>query len=1141
MAMETAMQNAYYKRMEKMREDGFFLPAQRSMAGNTRYLIVSNGGTGAEALFGVKKKLETVLDARELRERIRFLAIDTDKDTQHCTRQVRDPDGTSRTVEVDALTADEFCQLSGTAARMILNTDRNIDQWLNPKMRQTVAANPNMLTGTGASGIRQLGRLTLYPATTKATLASKLNAQIGALTNGNADPLKIFVLTGIAGGTGSGTVVDITYLIRSLITAAPGGLDQRTSVAGFVLLPPTGNRSGDPVAVEHGNRNGYAALKEINHFMTLPERGETYELIYGDGSRVKSREKIFDICYLLDGGTDQVSFADPRQKAIHVLAESMLDMITASQTVGTNKIQAVDSFMNDCHTMTTSMVSGKPVAHAPRDADYIYCALGHCEITIPTNEIKAYVGRQFFDKIYKMLQKCGNVEPEDVKTFVKNVISEGVSTGSAAKKAVEKQVNFKFNDWLSHKGGPYYVINLLYDVPRELQRLRGQARMFRPGHVSDEALSWIEQHCLTFNNSIFNVYTKALDAMKSLMESQYDMVVSAGLEGNTYSFLPRSLGRVQGDQVVIDYLDSLISKKNLGDLVNSLLREMLDNREKWTDLYNAGPSEAPTVMRAFWNDQLDRIIGSTLEDFLIKYYSQDPEACFSKENYGETLPYLQKAAQTIYKEMLSAQDGGAQPLLSLTGTGLTPMDFNAHTYLLVPSCAPNLLQELQNVARSAPEGSQVDVCESLSRDRISCYKQYTSVPAFKLQWVCNAEKDYEKGLRSEAGVGLHMSETPGGNLWRNFSNLLPCSSWPILPMVPQYENPRERQLADQAQSLFARANALGLISGVRSAAGTDNLQYTARILPEEDRPEDRLFQDLDRSLEGSTEQRELLSAIDQAVDLCASRLLARKTQAGDRWETAEDLVLQLKDLGLVFGQRPLWFTNSILTVGPADVRPEGWDEYVAGTMLRKMPSVMNELNGSVLVLDRVREKVDTLLKSRQLVTLLTQYLCCGLLTFRPDLSRWVYEGSGGVPVPMVQVVGPVAEACQYYGLFDYLREHRDRMYEDLKARYGEEAPLGGAPDSVDRMKRYMERAKALGTLLAPWNGPKTPVSPYGEALRAGGVDVDKVENFHRCLLKELQFAALGVFVPVVDTEPRAKSPALPEMPRQLETINTGEF
>lgn len=104
MQMNLSTKLEFDRRIAKMKEDGFFLPSVREMSGDTRYLIVSFGGTGADALFGVKKSFEEQLVRNDVAQRVRFLAIDTDATTQFKTKNIINPDGSRNTIQIDALT-----------------------------------------------------------------------------------------------------------------------------------------------------------------------------------------------------------------------------------------------------------------------------------------------------------------------------------------------------------------------------------------------------------------------------------------------------------------------------------------------------------------------------------------------------------------------------------------------------------------------------------------------------------------------------------------------------------------------------------------------------------------------------------------------------------------------------------------------------------------------------------------------------------------------------------------------------------------------------------------------------------------------------------------------------------------------------
>lgn len=1131
MPIDLAQKQVFATRIQEMKEDGFFLPTVRSMSGNTRYLIVSFGGTGADALFSVKKAFEEQLNANDLKNRVRFLAIDTDKETQTKTKEITNLDGSKSVIQVAALSGQQFYLLSGAAARQVYDKDPHVQEWINPKLVDMIRTDPTLLCGDGASGIRQLGRLTLYPAPTVTGLRARISALVGSLTNGNADPLKVFILSGIAGGTGSGTVIDLSYLIRNTIegmAGTVGGVNSpRVTYGGFILLPPTGT-SKNSHYVYRGNRNGYAALKEINNYMTLPERNETYSLTYGDGSTVVSKSKIFDVCYLMDGVRAGVAFDNARNVVTRVLSECILDMVSSNHsTDGVNKVQTVDSFMNDQSTTTRGMVSDQSTSQAMRDADYIYCALGHSEFAMPINEIKLYVAKVMFDRIYSVFRQCENVTDQDVDEFLKRVINRGVSGRNAVAASVNRELSEIFCKFDGVKGGPFYVINLLHDVPAGIGRL--QKKLFKP--CSKEQLNDINDACIFYNQEIFEVYTKVMDAMKELMGDQFNAVVTAGVNGIHYSFIPRCMGEMEKSENVIKYLQGLINPTTLMNMTNDMLKEMVDNREEWTALVKspdpAAGAKAAAAMRRFWNQKLDTIVNSTMEDFLIKYYSGNPKAYYDPRTDTTTRPFLVEAAEMIYKQMLSPAGGNAQAMAEFTPGGLTDDNFNGHTYLLVPKTCPHLQEALCDVAKvHATPGNAVQVCTSEGADRITCYKQYTSIPAFKLAWVCKAEKNYEQEIATAAGVGTHMSETVGGKLWKNFPNLLPMSTWPLVP-VPghDYSNSREKALADSASDMFRRAKALKLTTAKKDAAGTDNLVYDVRILPRAYRPDVNLFKAMELCPAGTELYKQRMEAIDAAAEKIAMNLFSMNPN----WTDASDLPAHLEKANVAFEQRQLHFSSSVLTVGPADEAPADWDEQMAACMLRKLPETMTDLNATLMVMDKLEALAKKSVKSQELVKVFAQYLATGMFSFNAATCAWQYVDKSGFTQNLVCTPTSMEDCAKYYLMFCAYRNNSDAIDAALKAKFLSVVPDMSDPETMAaRNKTFCEACSKLLGELAPWKMNPSPLKPYEAFAVAKGYQPEAIQNFYRAIIAELELDTMG-YIPIIkpdDTPAPAAGPDL---------------
>ena len=927
--------------INQIKEDGLFLPEKCSMASDTRYLIISTGGTGAAALLAVKKLFEAQLNEQDLKERIRFLAVDTDRSTQHVKKIVRNPDGTSVSIVEDALTDNQFFWLDNHIARqaVIPFPKPQAAKWLNPQLAEQIRWDTCCLDGTGARGTRQLGRLAMYPGITNYRLSHCISALAAELTNGNTCSLRVWILSGIAGGTGSGTLVDLTYLVRD---SMPAHLANRVQYGGFILLPPTG-RAQNLIEIQRVNCTGYAALKEINHFMTLKQRGDTYSFTDDNGRTVVSRQNLFDACYLFDGRTNTVSSCHPNEAALRVLSESLLDMVTSSQAVGGGMMIPVsDIFLRDMSAHTNQIISQHSVRIAPRDADYIYSSLSRCEFVMPTGAIKAYVARHLFERVYHVFTKVSQVQAQDAADFIAAVIANDASNPVQIQRSMTDKVQACFTDIHC---GPFYVVNLMSAVADEASRLMEQIRIFRPRMISNQALDCIRHHALSFNREIFETYTSALDGLRTLMEDQFNAVLPAEKGNNTYTFIPMSLGTMQNAESVERLLDKLIDHTNLQHLCDDLLQEMMHNGKAWITLTRPDPSganNAPAAIRKFWEDQLEKILDITLEDFLIKLFANDPNAHYDPSNPQAAAQYLNSAVKEIYHRMVVNVQ--AEPLVQLNLSGLMPTDFNCRTCLMVPKCAPNLRQALIAYAQTQPHS--VVICETTASDRISCCRQYSGIPAFQLRWVRDAEMDYERALLLHADRGLHLSETAEGIQWRDMPNLMPRSTWNTAGF--QYENPREWKLAEKARQLFDAAKSFGLVT-VSAFQGMP--LYQVETLSSQIRPDRNLLLRIYRGAPGSHAEQQLWAELAAAAKTCAQTLFE---QLGTR-QRPENLAQALASAGVAFAHQDLYFPARVNTPAPSDQIPD-WDALFAAMMLRRLPDTMLDLESTLMVMTKLYDK-----------------------------------------------------------------------------------------------------------------------------------------------------------------------------------------
>lgn len=1139
-------------RMLDIEQGGIFPEMKRSIIEGNSFLIISYGGTGGDALEVIKANLKRHLDPAEMERSVRLLAIDTDATAQHEEVPGMDGNGQPIVTKVERFTGREFFWLDNKPALQavdLYSSDRAMQGWINPKTVERIKADKNTVDGSGASGTRQLGRVLLYPQQTVSALQTRINALVNQLTNGNANRLRVMIITGISGGTGSGIVVDASYLIRHFISNMPGNMTNRTDYLGFLLLPPTG-KSNNPNDIMKGDRNGVAALKEIDHFMTIANRGEQF-VVNLQGQQIVSNCNIFTNCYLIDGVFTGYAVEDPRAKANEVVSDCILDMMT-SQPAANKKghTQAtVDSFMSDASTYAYQMVTRQSEHKAPRSANYVYCAIGHGKTLIPIDLMKAYVAKMVFDKIYGLYRRAENVQPDDAGVFLEEVKVRGFTPKApqAQINAVREAANRRFANL---KQGPYYTINLMKAVAQfctaEIQKIGGRILVSRAAKEAEIAqLVCIHDEALRLNNVIFDTYTRVLSEMGNYLRQQHGILCDSrkmrSYSGSTYTFSPIDFGGTDDKSMAVQrYLIGLVSPQRVGAMAGALVHEMITHRAEWTQL--AAPEgqmprfDAGERIRAFWAEQVGKIVSSTIEDYLVKYYSGNPDARVTMiqtpegrkpDEMSET--YLKIAAKEIVTQMLGSA-GGARALAEMQVQILPEQNFNGHNIFLVPSSAPNLREYIEKELleqKSGPSNENVDVLESFADDRLSCYSQYTGIPAYMFSWVRRAEPSYETALNS-ADIGLHMSETKGGDRWQDYPNLLPEGIWDQLGGTGYYNN-REEAIAERCRTLFSKSQALGLT--MKNALSNNNAvgEYTMFTLPETLRPDTALFKGVDGEKKDTPAWNLAVKALAEDVENKAQALFLVENWASvDMVEKAglKDALANASKGPVSFDSRKLAFVNTVMTplVGADKSVPEGWDEQLAAELLRQLPSFMFDVRGTVLVMDRLYELVEEAQKAKENVRAFAHFLSADLFSYDPDLFQWNYLEMG-MERPLWEIDYTQAEfldKARYYFMFrefqkkaaairaaigpDYLEKATDperaaaiRKINSIKARAAEylaEVTKALTPDRTEP-----DQTKILST------------TAYRREAANLGYDAEEIVEFYRQLAAALKLVPQSNFRP----------------------------
>ncbi|MDP4003140.1 tubulin-like doman-containing protein [Methylobacterium sp. NEAU K] len=287
-------------------------------------VFVALGGTGMEVLLRLRRR---ILQADWHGARINgldqfpaaaFLYFDTD------TLEAREA---GRAAATDALSA-KVAFREGETLQKAVNLTRyqaerrsypHIDAWLPARDLSRIDASK------GAGQIRAIARLLFFDevrnfldrltAKAGAVLANMSNeAQLRALGLDTASDLRVVVVASVAGGTGSGAVIDAGYAISSLETP------KRPDAVDLFLVLPSGYVGANKDRVF---ANGVATLSELEYAMRgNPE--PPYVESWGDHARVgRGVERPFTDVYLFDTH----NLADQRTAAIGDLYDMMADVL----------------------------------------------------------------------------------------------------------------------------------------------------------------------------------------------------------------------------------------------------------------------------------------------------------------------------------------------------------------------------------------------------------------------------------------------------------------------------------------------------------------------------------------------------------------------------------------------------------------------------------------------------------------------------------------------------------------------------------------------------------------------------------------------------------------------------------------------
>ena len=360
---------------------------------NGDLLVIGLGGVGRQVLCALKGMLSDKITAED---NISFLYVDSSIPEMEQTIEDSKENIGLNAMEVMSIYRPN---LENILANGIKNNPvhPNLANWMDPEF-------PEINIGTdGAKGNRQIGRLMFSNAyeDIRVLLFDKLDEIHDKMTG---DTLDIIVITGVAGGTGSGILSDLTYNIRAYAKAMKWN---NVRLGGCLLMPDVlyGNQkvSADPELVYRLNANGCATMKEVDYLMKLSEKNDTYTY-ESTTHRMSIRDNLFDVCMLVSGKKDEQGYIP--EGFIYQNTAKFLYKLSCNKYIGNNDVETSKKLLRDVFfdSPDKEITSWKMNAdESLKSGNCYYKVVSESDYIIPVQAMENISESTFFTTAYKRL------------------------------------------------------------------------------------------------------------------------------------------------------------------------------------------------------------------------------------------------------------------------------------------------------------------------------------------------------------------------------------------------------------------------------------------------------------------------------------------------------------------------------------------------------------------------------------------------------------------------------------------------------------------------------------------------------------------------------------------------------------------
>jgi hypothetical protein len=368
------------------------------------HLVIGLGGTGGKTIRALRKLIfaEQRLCTQSTPS-IDFLYIDSSREMMSQT----DPSWKVLGKSVQLPAASQL-QITGEDLSSLLdniNSYPGIRDWIGSQ--GTWKEILGTIVGEALGGQkRRLGRFLFARRVTE--FKTKIQTLVqGLQSNGDAS-ITFHVIAGLAGGTGSGSVVDVIVQLRQTYTDG-----QKYRIMPYLLLPDQYPQPNWDTGNYHAN--GFAALTEINAISTAAYK----PVDVSTGNQINVKDP-FNGAYIISNENENGYIANVNTELPGIIAEFLFQKIFIAGAVGLTSITRMENAENGDGTPETAATS-KTGERSKR-----FLGFGIKRISIPEEEIKEYLTLSFAQQGIQQLrfnnwqQALGYVN--EIKNFDANVV-----------------------------------------------------------------------------------------------------------------------------------------------------------------------------------------------------------------------------------------------------------------------------------------------------------------------------------------------------------------------------------------------------------------------------------------------------------------------------------------------------------------------------------------------------------------------------------------------------------------------------------------------------------------------------------------------------------------------------------------------